>query len=65
MAKRKKGSFCGLDLLERPPWSMLLPEAVLALCGLWMSVVQAAPGDILCLLRLAATDKEASLQYFQ
>lgn len=36
MSKRKKGSFCGLDLLERPPWSMLLLEAMLT-CGLCYS----------------------------
>lgn len=29
MSKRKKGSCCGLDLLERPPWSVLLLEAML------------------------------------
>ena len=31
MFKRKKGSFCGLDLLKRPLWSVLL-EAMCGLC---------------------------------
>lgn len=71
ISKGKKGSFCGLDLLERPPWSMLLLEAVLACvtCVTVRPVDVSGPcchwGHPLSVLLLAVMDKEVSLQYFQ